>query len=476
MKARLFTLLSLIVILGLFVPGRAQPTAAQSQMAASVAPPRARIEAGQQSTSVLGNLHTQTDICGEITDTRWTLAGSPYVVTCNASLSSGTLLIDPGVDVKFQSGTRMDVSATLLAEGTSDNPVIFTSNDSSPAPGDWSGLYFHTGSSSSILRHVVVEYGTGISVDYTSPLIDYATIRYNASSGVYLDHSSSTISHSTIISNTAYSGAGVHIRYGTVTLDSNTISWNSATTRGGGVHGFGWTSGATITVTNNLISHNSVGSYNGGGILFDSADGLIADNVIADNSIETGGGGGVAIGGASRPRVILRDNIIVRNSATTHGGVGTDGFTTIVGNLIAWNTADSCGGLVYWYPQGSGSPSDIPVVCNTIVENTGSTDVANGVCTEVLSPFHQNAIYGNSGYQFASETSSDLDATQNYWGTVDPAQIAAGIYDHTDNPALGVVSFVFFSFFDCARHLRTSTRERAGSDVWSNLYWPPLPP
>ena len=388
------------------------------------------------------SLRTQTEICGAITDTHWTLSGSPYVITCNASLNSGTLLIDPGVSVRFQSGTRMDVSATLLAEGTKDTPIVFTSNKSTPARGDWSGLYFRAGSSNSVLRHVIVEYGTGISVQNASPLIDRATIRYNASSGIYLYNSRSTISHSTIFSNTASSGAGVHIRYGRVTLDSNTISWNKATTRGGGVHGYGWTCCATITVTNNVIVHNSVESYGGGGILFDSANGLIANNTIADNSTGAGSGGGLNISGASGPRVTLQNNVIVRNSAAYVGGVTTDAYTTITGNLIANNASDNAeGGLYYEYPSGWHGPSAIPVTCNTIVNNTGPAERGNGVRTTVLSPFHRNTIYGNSGYQFARGTGRDVDATENYWGTTDTEQIANGIYDDSDDPNLGVVSF-----------------------------------
>jgi murein DD-endopeptidase MepM/ murein hydrolase activator NlpD len=389
----------------------------------------------------------KSDICGTVADSHWTIAGSPYVVTCNATLNSGTLLIDPGVSVKFQPGIRLDVSDTLSAQGTVNAPIVFTSSSPSPARGDWTGLYFHAGSSNSVLSQVIVEYGNGISIDYASPRIDYATIRYNASSGIYLNNSQSTISHSTIISNTALTGAGVHIEYGAVTLDSNTISRNSSTTRGGGIYGYGWTSGANITVTNNLISHNSVGDYGGGGILFDSANGLISDNTITDNSAGTGYtypgcGGGIGVSGASGPVVTIRNNVILRNTGDACGGVGTDAYTTITGNLIAWNTATSGpGGLDYAYPGGYHGPSEIPVSCNTIVNNTGPAGEGNGIHSTVLSPFHQNNIYGNSGFQFAVGTSSNISATQNYWGTTDSGQIAAGVYDHSDNPSLGVVSF-----------------------------------
>ncbi|MGC1377259.1 MAG: right-handed parallel beta-helix repeat-containing protein, partial [Anaerolineales bacterium] len=381
-------------------------------------------------------LTAQTDECGTIIDTHWTITGSPYVITCNASLTSGSLTIDPGVIIKFDSGARLDVYANLSAQGAESNPIIFTSNNLTPARGDWGGFYFHSGSNGSILSYAVVEYGMGISADNTSVLISHSTIRSNSSSGVYLDNSQSTVSYNTITSNTATSGAGVYVNYGVATIDSNTISWNSSSTRGGGISAYGWMGEATVTVTNNVIEHNSLGDYAGGGILFDSANGLISNNMIADNSVGNGSGGGVTIGGASGPTVTLQNNTIIRNSATTvGGGVETDGYTTITGNYIAGNTAASYGGIFYSYPGAWHGPSGIPVTCNAIVNNTGV-----GVYTSVLSPFHQNTIYGNSGYQFENGSANNIDAVNNYWGTTDATQIADGIYDQSDNSGLGVVS------------------------------------
>lgn len=54
MKARLFTLLSLIVVVALLVPGGAWPTAAQPQPAAPVAAPdRAQVRAALQSAPLM---------------------------------------------------------------------------------------------------------------------------------------------------------------------------------------------------------------------------------------------------------------------------------------------------------------------------------------------------------------------------------------------------------------------------------------
>ncbi|MCC7201040.1 MAG: hypothetical protein IT393_00005, partial [Nitrospirae bacterium] len=72
------------------------------------------------------------------TDTTWTLSGSPYVVTSSVQFYGNTstpitLTIEPGVVVKFQTGTYLQIAngmnypAGLNAFGTAEAPIIFTS-------------------------------------------------------------------------------------------------------------------------------------------------------------------------------------------------------------------------------------------------------------------------------------------------------------------------------------------------------------
>ena len=71
------------------------------------------------------------DVSGNImTDTVWTTADSPIIVTGTVTVVSGTLTISPGVTVKFNSGTELIVQTggRLVAEGTSGQPITFTSN------------------------------------------------------------------------------------------------------------------------------------------------------------------------------------------------------------------------------------------------------------------------------------------------------------------------------------------------------------
>ena len=79
-------------------------------------------------------------------DQTWTAAESPYIVQ-NGSHSgvmvsnSAVLTIEPGVVVKFESGAQLHSSGTgrIAANGTADNPIIFTAITDDTAGGDTNG-------------------------------------------------------------------------------------------------------------------------------------------------------------------------------------------------------------------------------------------------------------------------------------------------------------------------------------------------
>ena len=138
------------------------------------------------------------------TDTTWTLSESPYRVVGNIRVSEeATLTIEPGVTVRFQrnvnaaEGSFLLVEGTLNAQGTVDDPIIFTAVDRlSP----WGGLLFmdsskdwdDSTSSGCILDNCVIEYA-GNTTSYgaacvqtfsAQPMIRNNTIRYGSSVGI----------------------------------------------------------------------------------------------------------------------------------------------------------------------------------------------------------------------------------------------------------------------------------------------------
>ena len=98
------------------------------------------------------------NVSGHITtDTIWTTANSPYVLTSDVIVDPGvTLTIQPGVVVQGQSNAELLVQGNLLAIGTATQPITFTSSTNS-GPGQWQGLAFGGGVGN--LEHVVVRYG-----------------------------------------------------------------------------------------------------------------------------------------------------------------------------------------------------------------------------------------------------------------------------------------------------------------------------
>ena len=105
-----------------------------------------------------------TDITDDIvSDTEWGTSGNPYIVSSGLAIQSGaTLTIEPGVIVQINSG-GIDVLGRLLAVGTPDEPVLFTSDAI-----DWGGIEFSNQDAASSLNHVVIRYASTAIFDYYS--------------------------------------------------------------------------------------------------------------------------------------------------------------------------------------------------------------------------------------------------------------------------------------------------------------------
>jgi hypothetical protein len=114
--------------------------------------------------------YLQINACGTLPpDTRWAARGI-YRVTCDV-IAPGALTIEPGVIVKFDAGRSIRAFGRLLAAGTLEQPIVFTSvkdddfggdtngdgSGSAPAIGDWGYVQF-SGSNSRV-AHVIARYG-----------------------------------------------------------------------------------------------------------------------------------------------------------------------------------------------------------------------------------------------------------------------------------------------------------------------------
>ena len=205
----------------------------------------------------------------------------------NQNSDTATLTIEPGVTVKFEPGTGLYIGysnygnayyGALLAQGTVDEPITFTSNAASPQAGDWKGIYFRdqTDDAATLLEYCVVEYGghtegANVYLDHASPTIRTSLIRKSSGAGIYvygyfggsdtavisgnqveennpgisLYYASPSVSGNTITGNTA----GIYLYSGTPSLTGNTITNNGQS----GIYLFG----GTPSITGNTITNNS---------------------------------------------------------------------------------------------------------------------------------------------------------------------------------------------------------------------------
>lgn len=107
--------------------------------------------------------------------------------------------IEPGVTIEMPEDGMIRVgqytSGKLVAVGTAEKPITFTSKAKDKAAGDWDNIEFHEyASKSSALKNCIIEYaGSGdygaVEVYYTAVAIDSCTITNSSSYGVLVNSS-----------------------------------------------------------------------------------------------------------------------------------------------------------------------------------------------------------------------------------------------------------------------------------------------
>ena len=168
-------------------------------------------------------------ITTDLTINKLSVGALPWIVTGMIVVSSNdsslvTLSIKPGATIRFGSYGSLYIGysglGALIAQGRADDPILFTSNASSPSPGDWEGIYFNTNTddNATIIENCIVEYGgkTNYSNIYcmnAKPTIQYNIIRNSSYAGVYIN---GTGSSGAIISCNEFSDNG----YGIININN----------------------------------------------------------------------------------------------------------------------------------------------------------------------------------------------------------------------------------------------------------------
>ncbi|MEW5801121.1 MAG: MopE-related protein [bacterium] len=380
----------------------------------------------------------ETNVGGPVRgNVTWSLNKSPYIVKSSISVVSGaTLTIEPGVEVRLQEGKAVQVDGTLIARGTVDAKIVFTTYQKSPLV-RWGYILFTDSSvdatvdgenytGGSILEHCLVEYANGgdrqgaVICEKASPLFNYCEIRNNTISGMRITDSSNLVTNCNINNNiSASSGAGINASgNSTLTIISSTITNNaSGGTSGGG--GICFTSPGILTIISSTITNNSAaptpGSGNnnfwGGGIAANSGVINISSSTVAGNTAKRFGGG-IRASGSS---ITVSNCKIVNNSAEGSGGgiAMSVPNVTITSSTLSSNVSHGAGGGIFGEYCGSTNISYCTIYDNKATSRGGGIDVRGASSHNISHNLFMDNSSTNHGAFISDENSASLKLTNN---------------------------------------------------------------
>lgn len=210
-------------------------------------------------------------IGGTLTEDLLLSSGTEYSLESALIVPDGiTLTIEPGVVVRALTGSDVFVAilqgGTINAEGTSSNPIVFTSATATPNPGDWGGLIVLGrapinsvvgGDATSTSEIGGLPYGGSI-VNDNSGIIRYVRVEF---SGGAADAASENNGFSfygvgngtTIEFIQAFEGADDGVEFFGGTVDASFVSVVGAQD-----DSVDWTEGYTGSLTNVYIEHRQI--------------------------------------------------------------------------------------------------------------------------------------------------------------------------------------------------------------------------
>jgi hypothetical protein len=375
------------------------------------------------------------DVTGIInSDTVWTKANSPYDLTSSITVASGvTLTIESGTVVQL-SEYHLQVNGTLIARGTSNDPISFTGGKPI-STGGWkittednaNSIVFSPPSTNwsqqtqwgCIIENAVIG---NLVINGGSPKI----------SNSFLENIDIWGGNPEIVNNTVVGGIGIYA--GSALIANNTVSQQ--------YHYFLGYDGAIVAQrydrNNNII------------IITRNAIPFVSGNVIIGNISQVAQGIGFET-----------ENTTITNN-TIYGFYGRGiGFYEGTGNaMIYGNTIYDCSygiginetGLLYGDHNAviiiqqnliRNTTLGIDSTLSVTVENNTIENNAVGIATSAPLLVIYNNIEGNNQSVYLT-ASNDLNATNNWWGTTDTQAISHSIHDFDDDSTLGKVTFVPF--------------------------------
>ena len=359
--------------------------------------------------------------------------------------------------------SELNINGTLIAEGTAENPIIFTSDaEGSLYSGEWAGI---TVNGSLWLKNAVVEYGTfGIRFigEQNSDQIHIAdsTIQNNFGNGIdisagYNAAVVAVVENTSILNNQGF-GITSRAHSGATSL-SATFCNNSITNNGTeGIYLFADGSSGD-PIINGTICNNTIADHSTYGIHLYTYQGARSNLTVENNIISRSGIGiyGYFYNGSASSTLLLASNTLQDQSEGIKIYANNSTLTPQFQNNIIHG--QSANGITCTY---AGNYSFVPYFAgNQVFENAG--DGIHLQATDIITLLN-NGLYGNYLSDLYNDSPHDVDASQNWWGINTTNQINTG-----GNPKN--LSAIFDSYDD-------STKGTVIYDNWLNLYEIPNKP
>ena len=318
------------------------------------------------------------------TDTVW--SGTVFINGVVTVYEDITLTIEPGTVIMFKKKdttengfgeNEMYIRGEIVAEGTPEKPITFTSAEKVKQPGDWIAINMMVSEEKrNIFKHCIVEYSLhGFHAHYSEMKLINCEVRENL--------------------------LGIQFQDSTVTITDCNVHDNNQAIQ---------FRDAKLKISGTKIINNNIGIRS----VYSEIE--FTDNIIKGCSMV-----GYQVRGS-------KVNISGSRFENSKAGIAAqDSTINITGSYVLDNMQD---GL-------SLHNSDVTITKSYIMLNSDDGILLEN-CTAVI---NSNNIYNNAKYNMTLEQPGDVDAKNNYWGTDNVNRIDYFNYDKKNDNSLGTIIY-----------------------------------
>jgi hypothetical protein len=391
----------------------------------------------------------------------WANFGIPYVIAGNVTVSDGeTLTLEEGNTLKFDANRLLTVAGTLVANGTLTDRIVFTSNQTVPANGDWNRIHFNGADAGSVLNYCDILYaGSGTSaIDVNNSgsnlMISNSTVKYSASYGVYVRNGSIPKFLNSIVS--LNTGTGIYITGASAAeFGSNISEWND-------IFGNG-----DYELRNGTIDIAAKYIYWGVGVCGNVSD-RIYDKANQNN-----------LGIVDYDPWLNADHQLPAFITTWTGAI-----SPLWNDDANWDNGAPCAPVSAIIPKVT---TNQPIVVfteecdNLTIEAGAELTIFSGASLQVLGDFFMEAnangtasLFENGGFSVANNSTVQFYVTENRWHYVSPP-----LTDQTANTFFDMFLYDYNETIDEWQNISEPTTPLpvgVGYKVWSSTTHPPNNP